>query len=119
LVAASPGVPVQVVFETVPGAGGQVDQAFHFGDGKVDQAGIGGWDIVGAGRWRRCVVCAGVGGEDGADRQGGHRQYEAALSTENYIYIENEREATLTTPSLTHFSVNEPRPSFIKNTQNG
>jgi hypothetical protein len=47
LVAASPGVPVQVVFETVPGAGGQVEQAFDLGDGEVDQPGVGGWDIIG------------------------------------------------------------------------
>lgn len=49
LVTSSPGVPVQVVGEAVPAAGGEVDQAFHLGDGDVDESGIGWRGVVGAG----------------------------------------------------------------------
>lgn len=71
-------MPAQVVFDAVPGAGEEIDQAFCFCDGERDQAEISGWRGVRAGRckWEPAGGGTGAGGGDGDHGQGGDGECE-------------------------------------------
>lgn len=77
LVASPPHDPVQMMIRRMVLASDEVEQSFDLGDGKCDQAGVGRWFLIGQGRqdwlWRLGFP---LGGGDGADREGGHRQHD-------------------------------------------
>jgi len=77
LMSAAPSGPVQVMVDGLPGAGGEVEQAFDLDDGQRDQPGLGWWWLGRAGRGAGCFsVSVGVGAGDRADGESGHDEDE-------------------------------------------